>query len=368
MAKTVQNQFRPDIVPPPGDTIKDSLEALGMSQAELAKRLGASEKYVIDLLCGDAPLTADTALKLERVFNVPARFWTNLELGYRDFIARKAEEENLARSAAWARQFPLKEMAALRWIERTKDELTNTHRLLTFFGCASQDQWQSVWARADAVFRHSAAQQSEWPAVAAWLRRGEIEARETDLPDYNAARWDKALATIRGNISPDPKAFQSSMVAECASAGVGLVFLPSLPKMAVSGSCVWISQNPYIYLSLRYRTDDHLWFSFFHEACHVYQNIRKRLFVDEPRQAADDPKEIEANRFAADTLIAAEAYTDFVRTGCFDPTSICAFAREHGLTPGIVIGRLQHDQHVPWASHLNRLKVRYTWMEEAQTS
>jgi HTH-type transcriptional regulator/antitoxin HigA len=364
MAKTIQNEFHPDVVPPPGETIKDSLEALGMSQAELAKRMGASEKYVIDLLYGHAQLTADTALKLERVFNVPARFWTNLELGYRDFLARQAEKEKLTRSAAWARQFPLKEMAALRWIERAKDELTNTHRLLTFFGCASEEQWESVWQRADAVFRHSAAQQSEWPAVAAWLRRGEIEAREMDLPAYDVLRWEKALASIRRNITPDPKEFQSMMLKECMSAGVGLVFLPSLPKMAVSGACVWISQNPYIYLSLRYRTDDHLWFSFFHEACHVYQNIRKRLFVDEPRQAAGDPKEVEANRFAADTLLEPNAYSDFVRTKAFDAASVCAFARSQNLTPGIVVGRLQHDHHVPWATHLNTLKLHYTWAEE----
>lgn len=84
MAETIQTQFHPDLVLPPGETIKESLEGLGMKQAELAKRMGVSEKYIIDLLSGTAPLTAETALKLERVFNVPGRVWTNLELAYRD--------------------------------------------------------------------------------------------------------------------------------------------------------------------------------------------------------------------------------------------------------------------------------------------
>jgi addiction module HigA family antidote len=361
MAKTIRNQFHPDVVPPPGDTIKESLEALGMKQAEFAKRMGVSEKYVIDLLCGDAPLSADTALKLERVFNVPARFWTNLELGYREYLTRQNETKQLTASVGWARRFPIKELAALGWVERAPDELTNAHRLLTYFGCASEAQWRDLWERADAVFRHSAAQESDWHAVAAWLRRGQMEAQEMDLPEHNTDAWGKALTTIRANISPDPKVFQKLMVAECATAGVGLRFLPALPNMAVSGACIWHNQNPWIYLSLRYKTDDHLWFSFFHEAMHVWQNVRKRLFVDEPRQAVNDAKEIEANEYAAETLIPSAAYRDFVATARFDVLSVRAFAEEQKVTPGVVVGRLQHDRHVPWASSLNRLKLHYVW-------
>jgi addiction module HigA family antidote len=366
MAKTIQNQFQPDLVLPPGDTIKESLEALGMKQAELAKRMGVSEKYVIDLLCGDAPLTAETALKLERVFNVPARFWTNLELGYRDYLARKEEEKRLTQSVGWARQFPLKEMAALRWVERAKDDLTNTHRLLTYFGCASEEQWHGMWENVDVVFRHSAVQRSDRHALTAWLRRGHMEALELDLPKHDTSAWETALTTIRKNISSDPAHFQKLMTEQCAKAGVGLIFLPSLPKMAASGACVWVNQNPYVYLSLRYKTDDHLWFSFFHEAQHVWQNVRKRLFVDEPQQAVNDPLEIAANKFAADTLIPAKAYEDFVATARFDTHSIRGFAKEHLLTPGVVVGRLQHDQYVSWASPLNGLKMHYVWATSKQ--
>jgi addiction module HigA family antidote len=361
MAKTISNQFHPDVVPPPDDTIKESLQALGMKQAEFARRMGVTEKYVIDLLAGDAPLTADTALKLERVFNVPARFWTNLELSYREFLTRQKETGPLKASVGWARKFPLKEMAVMGWVERAADELTNAHRLLTYFGCASEAQWRDLWDTADAVFRHSAVRESDWHAVTAWLRRGQMEAQELDLPEHKTGAWDDVLKTIRANISADPRAFQKLLMAECAKAGVGLRFLPALPKMAVSGACVWYNQNPWIYLSLRYKTDDQLWFSFFHEAMHVRQNVRKRLFVDEPRHAVNDPKEIEANEYAADTLIPRSAYRAFLRMARFDAVSVQAFARECGVTPGVVIGRLQHDQYVAWASPLNRLKQHYVW-------
>jgi len=364
MVKTIDNQFHPDVVPPPGDTIKDTLETLGMKQAEFAKRMGVSEKYVIDLLDGRAPLSADTALKLERVLNVPARFWANLELGYREHLARMAEQARLRLSARWARLFPLRDMAKLGWLEQPKDDLTAAHRLLTYFGCASKEQWEELWPNADVVFRHAPAQKSDWNAVTAWLRRGQMEALELKLPAFDSEKWSHSLRTIRESITPDPKVFQKLMVSECAKAGVGLIFLPTLPKVAVSGACVWHNQMPCIYLSLRYKTDDHLWFSFFHEARHVSQNVRKRLFVDEPQQAVDDPKECEANDYAAEMLIPAAAYAGFVRSGNFDEASVRSFARELSVTPGVVVGRLQHDQHVPWASALNRVKQHYVWVND----
>lgn len=361
MARTITNEFHPDLVPPPGDTIRDSLTALGMKQAEFAKRMGLSEKHVVDLMAGAAPISADTALKLERVLNVPARFWTNLEQVYRDFLARQAEQARLAASAAWVARFPIGDMVSLGWIAPAKDKVTMAHRLLTYFGCASPAQWEGLWNQADAVFRHSPVQGSNWNAVAAWLRRGQMQAQELKLKDFDPAVWTQALTAIRGNISPDPKEFQQFMIAECAKAGVGLIFLPGLPRMAVSGACVWLNQVPCIYLSLRYRTDDHLWFSFFHEAKHVSQNVRKRLFVDEPKQAVADPKEIEANDFAAEMLIPSAAYADFLKAGRFDETSVRAFARAIAVTPGVVVGRLQHDARIPWASALNRLKQHYVW-------
>ena len=38
-------------------------------------------------------------------------------------------------------------------------------------------------------------------------------------------------------------------------------------------------------------------------------------------------------------------------------------ARQLGIPPGIVVGRLQTEGWVPWKSPLNRLKVRYQWQD-----
>ena len=53
--------------------------------------------------------------------------------------------------------------------------------------------------------------------------------------------------------------------------------------------------------------------------------------------------EAEANQFAADTLIAPAALSEFLRARTFTNASIYDFAEKIGIGPGILVGRLQHD-------------------------
>ena len=81
------------IVTPPRATIKEQLIDRGMSQKEFAARMGISEKHISKLINGDVQLTPETAIRLEMVLGIPARFWNNLEAIYREKVA-KAEAEN----------------------------------------------------------------------------------------------------------------------------------------------------------------------------------------------------------------------------------------------------------------------------------
>ncbi|MBI9083874.1 MAG: HigA family addiction module antidote protein [Desulfobacterales bacterium] len=83
MGNAIENQYRPDDVSLPGETLLDTLTALGMSQAELAEQTGRSRKRINEIIKGKAPITQDFALDLERVLGVPASFWINREDHYR---------------------------------------------------------------------------------------------------------------------------------------------------------------------------------------------------------------------------------------------------------------------------------------------
>ena len=76
------------IAMPPGETIREQLEQRGMQQKELAAHMRMSEKHVSNLINGKVGLTQETALKLERVLGIPARFWNSLEASYREDVLR----------------------------------------------------------------------------------------------------------------------------------------------------------------------------------------------------------------------------------------------------------------------------------------
>jgi len=92
MAKTTRNEHAPNWVAPPGITIQETLDELGMSPAALAQRMGRPVEDINEIINAKGAITPETALQLERVFNVSAQFWNNLERQYREHVARAAEE------------------------------------------------------------------------------------------------------------------------------------------------------------------------------------------------------------------------------------------------------------------------------------
>lgn len=147
--------------------------------------------------------------------------------------------------------------------------------------------------------------------------------------------------------------------------GVAFTPTPALPKLAISGATRWIgSEKAAISLSLRHKTDDQLWFSFFHEACHVLEHKTSAIYIDAPGDPDGDPIEQRANEFARDMLIPPQDYERFVASGKPGLNRIRAFAEEIDISPGIVVGRLQHEGVVPH-SFANSLKTKLRWDFEA---
>ncbi len=67
------------VLSPPGDTLLETIEALAISQTELAKRMNCPLKLVHEIIKGEGPITPEIALQLETILNVPATFWVERE-------------------------------------------------------------------------------------------------------------------------------------------------------------------------------------------------------------------------------------------------------------------------------------------------
>lgn len=364
MDKISKNKYLPDHAVAPGDVLAYELELRSMTRAELAKRTGLSEKHVIAILRakGRTIITPETAIKLERALGMPVDYWMNLEANYQETRARLAEQEKLEQDLGWLERIPVNQMAKFGWIRKLKDKRAQLDELLRFFGIASVAQWNRVWPRLAVAYRQHNKHEIFPEAVSAWLRQGEIEASRIECQPFDKKAFQSALDKVRAlTTEDDPATFVPEVQVLCARSGVAVVFVPGLPKTGLSGATRWLApKKALIQLSLRYKTNDHLWFTFFHEAGHILLHGKKELFL-EGTEGMDEEREAEANVFARDHLIPPHAWRSFTDRADFSLRAAIDFAEFVDIAPGIVVGRMQYEQQLPH-THGNKLKIRYEWV------
>jgi HTH-type transcriptional regulator/antitoxin HigA len=359
--------FGPDYASSPGASLREVIDRLGLTQSDLAERTGRPKKTINEIVQGKAAITPETALQFERVLGIAASFWLNLERAYRAALARDAERELLAEHTEWLETLPVKELVKRGWIKPHQDRIELLREILTFFGVAFPTAWQDVWAdaRKATALRQGAAKSVDFSVVAAWLRQGEIVGRAMTCAPFDQQKFRTALDRLRMSTTLSPEQFCRKMQEECAATGVAVIFVPELPRLRVFGAARWLSsERALIQLSLYYKREDQLWFSFFHEAAHILLHGRRDIFVDFDA-GVEDRQEEEANRFASDHLIPPNDYRRFVAQGLFSRTAVLHFARQVGIDPGIVVGRLQHDEAIGF-NRLTDFRRKVAWSNKGE--
>jgi len=333
-----QYGFEPDYAVVPGETLREVMESLDMTQAELAKRTDLTVQTLNRITKGEQPISYETANRLELATNVPARMWNNLEAEYREQLAKMAERERLQDGLEWLRLIPTKELVNRREIEPQTDKVLLLRETLGFYGVSSVDAWHSIWDEPAVAARRSACFESRPGPASAWIRMGERQAQKIECAPHDANRFKNAIETIRKLTPKEPEVFEPAMKKCCAEAGVALALVPELKKVPWNGATKWLSPSKaMILLNLRGKGEDKFWFSFFHEAGHVLHDSKKDLLINDGSE--DDSREQRANAFAADFLIPRER-NGAIRTAGSAET-LQRIAHELDISAGIVAGRYQ---------------------------
>ena len=348
-----------DLAIPPGETLADEISARGMTQTELATRLGRPVQVVNEIVRGKKAITDDTAIGLEKVLGIPAVFWVNLEQIYRMTGARLRERDRLRAEEGWLREFPVKEMEKRGWIAVQQNAQERVRELLQFFGVANVSAYRKA---ADALgFRISDSAKLSPGALAAWLRKGELEAQAVDTRAFDSDLLMDAARQARTMTKDRPQEFAPRLKRLFSDAGVAFVIVRELPKTGANGVARWLTdRKALIQLNLRYKWQDIFWFTLFHEICHVLKHRAQRIIIDGVNKKG--PLEDEANRWAADFLVPPDAWLEFRRRNSFNNSSISLFAQYMGISPGIVVGRLQREQVINY-TEMSDLKGRFEWNE-----
>lgn len=341
---TTRFPYAPDHDTPPGESLRQVLDELHLTQLDLANRTGLSTKHINQIVQGNAPITQETALSLERVTGVPAGFWNRLETRYREAVLRRQSAELTSEEQNWLRVLPIKTLKNRGYLPTTTDRSALYQAALAFFGVANLSAWQRVWEKPVASFKRANSFTSHSEAVAAWIRIGELAAQHRtaepfDKDGFRGALQDARALTRAAN-------FLDTLQDLCAQQGVLVVYVPEIDKCRISGATWWAGPTrAVIALSDRYKTEDQFWFSFFHEAGHVLLHSKKETHIDDGSETPE--VEEAADRFATNTLIPLREQRNLPLLTT--TTDVRRFAERIGVSEGIIVGQLQHRQLWPWS-------------------
>ncbi len=357
--------FSPNWVSQPGSTISDILQERKIPVRVFADQMNQPLGFINHLLEGNTLITQAIASQLTKVLGASEQFWLNRQSQYNQMlgVSQKIDEQT------WLKDIPLKEMIKWGWIPDSEDKLTTC---LEFFGVSSVTSWQEKYEReVDSVaFRTSATFESEFGALTAWLRQGERIGQSLGCSPWNATAFEESLEQIKPlTKDKDPKRFLPKLRKICASCGVAIAVVPTPKGCKASGATRFLTPDrALLLLSFRYRSDDHFWFTFFHEAGHLllHENtIREQTnaFLEgmpvNTLQKCAKSQEEEANTFASEMLIPYHLQPRLEKLRG-NTRAIISFAHEAGISPGIVVGQMQHRRIIQ-RNYLNGFKRRYDW-------
>lgn len=359
-----EHEWNPDWALHPGEHLEEYLEERNWSQAEFARLSGMSTKLVSEIISGKNPVTPETALKLERVLGLKAYIWTGLQSDWDLHQARRDPKQISESDREWIGRQPVAELKRCGVVDRDGDEFDILHDLTAFFRIGTPSAY-AARVSSVAVHHRKGGEKGEVrdEYVFAWLMLGEWKARMMNLPTYNREKFIQAVHLIRELTVEGARVFEPEMKRLCGEAGVALIFEPGFPKTKLFGSARWVDgTKPVIQMSLRMKSNDHFWWTFFHECGHVILH-EGQDFADDSSGVGNDV-ESEANAFAEQVLIGSERLDRFAAMRPSSKAQVRRFARDVGVHPGIIVGMLQHRNIVPYR-FMNDLKTKIEFKEQS---
>ena len=355
---------RPAETFPPGEFIRDELEARGWKQEDLAEIMGRDLRLVNEIITGKRSITPDTARGLGEALDTSAQYWMNLQ-SYFHLSQSVSPVQDIARRSKLYEKAPVRLMVKRNWIEQSLNIDVVEKRICDFFEIESLSEEPSLVH----VSRKSTSYAESAPIQLAWLYRAVHLSKTEVTKSFSQTKLNDALEQLKA-ILPNPQDIR--MIPKILSeSGIKFLVIEPLPQSKIDGVTFWMGATPVIALSLRYDRIDYFWHTLAHElAGHVKngdgKNTKPILDIDLPGQQDNEERpqyEVDADRNATSFLIPQEELDNFIArvSPLYSKVRITGFANKIKVHPGIVVGQLQHSSRneLNYSQHRDMLvKVR----------
>lgn len=340
---------------PPGEFLKEELEARGWSQTDFAEILGRPIRLVNEIIAGKRGITPETARGLGQALGTSAQFWLNLESMYRLSLVKR--DDAVSRRARLYEKAPLREMIRRHWIEGSDAVEVLEQRLTDFLGIDSIEN--------EVDFAHAARKSTSYdepptPAQFVWLKRARQLAQGVSARPFSYAKLPRLIEQLRLLMeSPEEVRHVPRVLADY---GIRFLLIEHLPQTKIDGATFWLHGSPVIVLSLRYDRIDHFWHILMHEIAHVrYMDgmaedqalLDTEIVADRtPLTTIQPDYEARANEFASNAIIPTQEMEDFIRRvrPLYSAVRVQGFAKRMKVHPGVVVGQLQHRGEISYAN------------------
>src|SRR5574337_193016 len=167
MGTDMEIKTRPYKVVPPGEILKEEIEARGWTQGDFAEIIGRPLQAVNEILMGKKAITPETAVLFSQALGTTPEFWLNLESAYRlDLLHKeKREPDHVTRKAKLYSKAPVKELIRRRWIKPTKSPEQLEAEVCNFLGISNLDEEPPIAAN----FKKSNKGVIDAPSLVAWV-------------------------------------------------------------------------------------------------------------------------------------------------------------------------------------------------------
>jgi HTH-type transcriptional regulator / antitoxin HigA len=328
---------------PPGELLKDELEARNWSQTEFAEIIGRPVRLVNEIIAGKRAITPETAAQFGASLGTSAQLWMNLESQYQ-LSQLQPVDNSIERKARLHAKFPVRECIRRGWIAANDDVEELEIDVLSFFGVNHIDEHPSL-AHAAKKSSYEDVLMPQW----AWLFRAKQIAETVVVKKYKKDALTQALSKLKSLlVAPEEARHVPKLLND---AGVRFVLIEALPSSKIDGACLWLSDTqPVIVMSARLDRIDNFWFVLRHEIEHLLHEHGKDklLMLDEDlsETAGADvaSEERVANQAASQFAVSDEELRNYmarVNPYFFAEDRVRGFSARLGVHPGIVVGRLQ---------------------------
>lgn len=331
----------------PTEIVKYEVEGRGMSQKELADRMGMQPSNLSRFLKGE-DITLQMAQKLEKALGIPAQDWLNIQMTYeRNLIniAKRDKEEDEAQKS-------LEEYRSRVYLRRIFLSVGKEEEFLTFreqlrilretFAIETPDDLYATSGRFSSPDKSSLDPKAAltWTVIARYFASKQEVKGTFDKEDANVER---ELADVFNKNEGDVVGQVTEVL---ANHGIRFAVVKTIMKAKIDGfSYVGKDGVPGIVVTMRFNRIDNFAYAVMHELAHLklHINDERRAFLSSSEYTESESRdEVEADKFASQALIPDSLWRKRPKVAL----SVSAIQREyglwaeqHGLNRWLVFGR-----------------------------